>query len=69
MWIISVASIEIGLSIYAENTQYKVTFREGSARQNHNVKFGDKSFKIEEQFKYLERTLTIQNSNREEFKS
>jgi len=45
--------------IYAENTQYIATCREGSARQNHNMKMGNKSFKIAEQFKYLERTQNI----------
>jgi len=32
------------------------------------VIMGNKSFKIEEQFKYLERALRNQNSKREEFK-
>jgi hypothetical protein len=42
---------------------------EQNARQNGNIKIGNKSFKRGEQFKHLGRTVTNQNSIHEEIKS
>jgi len=36
------------------------------ARQNHNIKVGNKSFESAEEFEYLETTITYQFSIREE---
>ena len=39
-----------------------------NAGQNHNIKIDNKSSERVKQFKYLETTLTYQNSNQEEIK-
>ena len=64
-----VASKEIGLGVNAEKTKYMVMSRDQHARQNHNIKIGNKSFERVEQFKYLGTTLTNQKSIHEELKS
>jgi hypothetical protein len=46
-----------------------VMFRDQSAGRGHSVKIGNNSFEKVEEFKYLGRTLTNQNSIQEEIKS
>jgi hypothetical protein len=41
--------------------------RAKKTRQYHDMNTGNKSFKMAEQFKYLERTLTNKNTIRKEF--
>jgi len=55
-----VASKEIGLEVNVEKSKYMVTSREQNAWRSHNVV---------EEFKYLGKTLTNQNSIQEEIKS
>jgi hypothetical protein len=43
--------------------------RDQNAGQSHNIKIDNKSFARVEDFRYLETTLTNQNSIREEIKS
>jgi hypothetical protein len=64
-----VASKEIGLEVNAEKTKYMVMSRAQNAGRNGNIQIGNKSFETVEQFKYLETTLTNQNSIHEEIKS
>ena len=53
----------------AEKTKYMVIFRVQNARRGHNIKTENSSFERVEEFKYLGRTLTNQNSIQEEMKS
>jgi hypothetical protein len=57
-----IASKEIGLEVNAEKTKYMVMSRDQNMRQNGYIQIGNKSFETVEQFKYLETTLTNQNS-------
>jgi hypothetical protein len=61
-----VASEGSGLEVSAEKTEYKVMSRDQHAGQNHNIKMGNKSFEMVEQFKYLGITLIYQSSILEE---
>jgi hypothetical protein len=63
-----VASKEIGLEVNAEKTKYMVMSRDQNAGKNYNMKLDNKLFEMVEQFKYLETTLTSQNSIQEEIK-
>jgi hypothetical protein len=47
-------------------TKYMVMSRDQNAGQNGYIQIGNKSFETVEQFKYLETTLTNQNSIHEE---
>ena len=60
---------EIGLEVNAEKTKYMVMSQEQNAGQNHNIKIGNKSLEVVEQFKYLGTTLTGQYSIHEEINS
>jgi hypothetical protein len=64
-----IASKEIGLEVNAEKTKYMVMSRDQNAGQNGYIQKGNESFETVEQFKYLETTLTNQNSIHEEIKS
>jgi len=64
-----VASKEIGLEENADKTKYIVISRDKNAGQTHNMKTGNRSFEMVEEFKYLGTTLTNQNSIREEIKN
>jgi hypothetical protein len=55
--------------VNAEKTKYMVMSRDQNAGQNGYIQIGKESFETVEQFKYLETTLTNQNSNHEETKS
>jgi len=63
-----VASKEIGLEINADKTKY-VFSRDQNAGRSHNKKSDNSFFKRLEEFKYLGKTLTNQNSIQEEIKS
>jgi hypothetical protein len=58
--------MQIGLDTNAEKTKYMVMYRDQNAGYNSNIQTGNKSFETVEQFKYLGKTLTNQNSIREE---
>jgi hypothetical protein len=60
-----VASKEIGLEV---NVEQAMSQNQHSA-QNHKFRIGNKLFERVEQFRYLETTLTNQNSIHEEIKS
>jgi len=64
-----VASKEIGLKVNADKTKYVVMFQDQNAERSHNVKKDNRSSERVEQCKYLETTITNQNSIQEEIKS
>jgi hypothetical protein len=55
------ASKEVGLEVNAEKTKDMLLSRHQNARQNQNIKIGDRSFENLAQFKYLGTTVTNQN--------
>jgi hypothetical protein len=55
------ASKEVGLEVNAEKTKYMLLSHHHNARQNHNIKIGDRSFENVAQFRYLGMTVTNQN--------
>jgi hypothetical protein len=61
--------METGLDVNAEKTKYMVMSRDQNARQNGYIQIGNKSFETVEQFNYLGKILTNQNSIHEEIKS
>ena len=65
----TVASKEIGLEVNADKTKYMVMSRDQNVGRSHNKKTDNIRFERAEEFKYLEKTLTNQNSNQEENKS
>jgi hypothetical protein len=52
-------SKEMCLEINADKTKYMVISQDQNARQNHNIKMGNKPFESLEQFKYLGTALQI----------
>jgi len=64
-----VASKETGLEVNADKTKYMVMSRDQNAGQSHKVKINNSFFERVEEFIYLGRTLTDQNSIQEEIKS
>jgi len=56
------ATREIGLEVSADKTKYMVMSRDQNAGRNHNVRIHNSTFERVEEFKYLETTLTNQNS-------
>jgi hypothetical protein len=64
-----VASKESGLEVNADKTNYMAMSPDQNAGRSHNVEIGNSSFERVEQFKYLGKTLTKQNSIREEIMS
>jgi hypothetical protein len=64
-----VASNEIGLEANAGKTTCMVKSRDQNAKRSHNIKNDNSSFERVEEFKYLETTLTHQNSIQKEIKS
>ena len=63
------ASEEIGLEVNADNIKYMVMSRDQNAGRSHSIKTDNSSFERVEEFKYLETTLTNQNSIQEEIKN
>jgi len=55
--------------MFNEVTQYIVMSRNQNAGRSHNMKIESSSFDRVEEFKYLGKTLTNQNSIQEEIKS
>jgi len=64
-----VASKEIGLEVYADITKYMVMSRDQNAGRSHKMKVENRSFERVEDFKYLGKALTYQNSIQKEIKS
>jgi hypothetical protein len=62
------ASKEVGLEVEEEKTKYMLPSCHQKARQNHDIKIVNTSFKNVAQFKYLGMTLTNQNLIQEEIK-
>jgi len=63
------ASKETGLQVNAVKTKYMVMSRDQNAKGSHNAKIDYSSFERVEEFKYLSKTLTDQNSIQEENES
>ena len=64
----------LGVSVHnikenADKSKYMVMSWYQNARRSHNIKIYNSSFERVEEFKYLGRTLTNQNSIQEEIKS
>jgi len=57
-----IASKEIGLEVIADKTKYMVMFRDQDAGRSANMKIDSKSLERVEEFRYLDTTLTNQNS-------
>ena len=64
-----VASKEIRLEVSADKTKYMGMSSDQNAGCSHNINIHKVSFERVEEFKYLETTLTNQNSIQEEIKS
>jgi len=64
-----VTSKGTGLKVNVDKTKYMVMSQDQNAGRSHNIKIYNNSFKRLEEFKYLETTLTNQNSFQEEIKS
>jgi hypothetical protein len=62
-------SKEIGLEVNADKTKNMVMSRDQDAGRSHSIKIDNSSFERVEEFKYLVKTLTNQNSIQEEIKS
>jgi len=60
---------EIGIEVNADKTKNMVMSRDQNAGRSHNMKTDNRSFEMEEQFKYLRTTLANQNSIQEEINS
>ena len=54
-------SKEVGIEVNGEKTNYMFMSHEQNARQNHNIKIGNKSYERVEQFKYFATTIKNQN--------
>jgi hypothetical protein len=63
------ATKEIGLEVNADKTKYMFMSRDQNAGRNHSIKIDNSSFERVEEFKYLGKNLTNQNSIQEEVKS
>ena len=63
------ASKGIGPEVNADKIKYTAMCRQQNARRSRNIKTDNSSFARVEQFKYLGKTLTNQNSIQEEIKS
>jgi len=64
-----VASKENGLEVNADKTKYMVMSQDQNAGRSHSMKMDNSSFERVEEFKYLGKTLTNQNSIQKEIKS
>jgi len=64
-----VATKEIGPQVNADKTKYMIMSRDQNAGRSHSVKTDNSSIERVEEFKYLETTLTNQNSIQEEIEN
>jgi len=64
-----VATKETGLEVNADKTKYMVMSRDRNAGRGHSVKIHNSSIVRVEEFKYLGKTLTDQNSIQKKIKS
>ena len=62
------ATREIGLEVIADKNKYMVMSRDQNAGRIHSVRTDNSTFERVEVFKYLGKTLRIQNSIRDEVK-
>ena len=67
--ILTAATKEIGLEVNAHKTKYMIVSRDQNAGRIHSMKIDNSSIERVEEFKYLGKTLTNQNSIQEEIKS
>ena len=63
------AGKKIGLEVNVDKTKYMVMSRNQNAGRSQNMRTDNRSFERVEEFKYLGKTLTNQNSIQEEIKS
>ena len=63
------ATREIGLEVSADKTKYMVMSRDQNAGRIHSVRMNNSTFERVEEFKYLGKYLTNQNSITEDIKS
>jgi hypothetical protein len=63
------ASMEIGLEVNTEKTEYMFTSEHQNTGQNHNVKVASKSLKTVANLQYLGTTVTSQNCIHEEIRA
>jgi hypothetical protein len=68
MEFLAVASVEIGLEVNADKTKYTFMSHDHNAGPCHNIKIDNCSLERVEEFKYLGKNLTNQNSIEEEIK-
>jgi len=65
----TVLSLFIGLEVNAHKTKYMTVVRDQNAGRIHSMKMDNSPIERVEEFKYLGKTLTNQNSIQEEIKS
>ena len=63
------ASKKNGLEVNADKSKYMVMSRDQNAERSHIIKFDNGCFESVEEFKYLGRNLTNQNSIQEEIEN
>jgi predicted RNA-binding protein YlxR (DUF448 family) len=66
---LAVASKETAIKVNADKTKHVVMSRDQNAGRSHGIKTDCSSFERAVQFRYLEKTVTNQNSVQEEIKS
>jgi len=58
-----------GLTVNVDTTKYKVMSRDQYAGRCHSIRTDNSSFEMVENYKYLETTITNQNSIQEELRA
>ena len=67
--VLVIANKEIGMEVRTDKTKYMVMTQDQNAGRSHNIKIDSSSFERVEEFKYLGKTLTHQNSLQKEINS